>query len=70
MSMSGLIKRDYSENPSTCICENGKYLKSIAETSVIECDEIIAVTDIVSTKKIKTIATYIKLITIFCTQFY
>ena len=74
-------KKDYSWNPSTCICENSKYLKSIADTSVIECDEIITVTDIVSTKKINTIATNVtstasinchskKVRDIFCTQFY
>ena len=40
---------DYSRNPSTCICENGKYLKSIADVSVIVCDEIINATDSVST---------------------
>ena len=34
------VKKDYSLNPSTCICENGKYLKSIDVTSVITCDEI------------------------------
>ena len=34
-------KKDYSWNPSTCICENSKHLKSIADTSVIESDEII-----------------------------
>ena len=39
--------KDYSWNPSTCICENDKYLKSIADTSVITCDEIISVMDIV-----------------------
>ena len=38
--------------PSTCICENSKYLKS---TSLTECDEIIIVMNNVSTKK--TIAT-------------
>ena len=27
-------KKDYSYNPSTYICENGKYLKSIPDTSV------------------------------------
>ena len=27
-------KKDYSSNPSKCICENGDYLKSIADTSV------------------------------------
>ena len=36
---------------------NSKYLKSIADTSVIECDEIILVTDIASTKMTNTIAT-------------
>ena len=35
----------------TCICENSKYLKSIADTSVNECDKIVIVMDIVSTKK-------------------
>ena len=25
-------KKNYSWNPSTCICENNKYLKSIADT--------------------------------------
>ena len=35
----------------------GKYLKSIADTSVIACDEIISVTDILSTKMKNTIAT-------------
>ena len=40
-----------------CICKNNKYLKSIADTSVIECDEVISVMDIVSTKKANTIAT-------------
>ena len=38
-------KKDYSWNPSTCICENIKHLKSIADTSVIQCDEIITVTE-------------------------
>ena len=54
-------KKDYSWNPSTCICENSKYLKIIADTSVIECDEIISVTDIVSTKKRDTIATNVSI---------
>ena len=34
-------KKDYSCNPNTCIYENSKYLKSIADTSVIAYDEII-----------------------------
>ena len=32
-------KKDYSWNPRTCICENSKYLKSIANDSVIACDD-------------------------------
>ena len=47
-------KKDYSWNPSTC---NSKYLESIADTSVTECDEIIIVMDNVSTEKTNTIAT-------------
>ena len=44
---------------ATCICENSKYLKSIADTSVTQCDKIVNVMDIVSkkTKKTNTIAT-------------
>ena len=49
-------KIDYSWNPSTCICENSKYLKGITDTSVIMYDEVISVMDIVSTKKTNTIA--------------
>ena len=26
-----VCKEDYSRNPSTCICENGKYLKSVTD---------------------------------------
>ena len=40
-------------NPSTCISDNSKFLKSIADTSVIESDEIITVMDIASAKKDK-----------------
>ena len=49
--------QNYSWNPSACICENSKYLKSIADTSVIACDEPISVMDIVSTKMTNTKAT-------------
>ena len=49
--------KDYSWNRSTCTCENSKYLKSIADTSVITSDEIISVMDILSTKMTNTIAT-------------
>ena len=44
-------------NPSTCVCENSKYLKSIVDTSVTKCDEIIIAIDNVSTKKTNTITT-------------
>ena len=54
-------KKDYSWNPSTCICENSKYLKSIANTSVIACDDIVSVMDIVSTKMTNTRATNVSI---------
>ena len=44
-------------NPSTCICKNVKYMKSIADSSVIERDEITSVMDIVSTKITNTVVT-------------
>ena len=55
---NGIIKHvnDYSWNSKTCICENGNCLKSIVNTSVTECDEIIIVIDIESTRKANTIA--------------
>ena len=50
-------KIDNDWNPRICICENSKYLKSIAYSSVITCDEIISVMDIVSTRMTNNIAT-------------
>ena len=32
--------KDYTWNPSTCNCENGKYSASIMDNSAITCDEI------------------------------
>ena len=52
-------KKDYSWNPGICICEYSKYLKSIPDTSVIMCVEVISVMDIVSTKRANTAATNI-----------
>ena len=49
-------KKDYIWNPSTDICKNGKYLKSIANFSVIEWNEILSVLDTISTKMTITIA--------------
>ena len=31
-------KKYYNWNPNTCICNNGKYLKSIVDDSKIVCD--------------------------------
>ena len=49
-------QKDYSLNPTTCTCENTKYLKRIDDTSVIENNEIIPVMDIVSKNMTNTIA--------------
>ena len=40
MSGKNICEKDYIWNPSTCICENGKYLASIMDDSVIRCDKI------------------------------
>ena len=47
--------RSIRENGSTCFCENGKYLKSIADDSKIICDEITNAMDIVSTNMSTTV---------------
>ena len=50
-------EKDYSLNPGTFICENSKYLKSVADTSVTKCDEIVTVMNNLSTKKANTLTT-------------
>ena len=35
------VKKDHVWNPSTCNCENKKYLAIIMDDSAIICDEII-----------------------------
>ena len=45
------IIKDYSFNSSTCIYENSKYLKSVADTSVTMRDKILIVMNNLSTKK-------------------
>ena len=52
-----IYEKDYNWSPSIRTCDNSKYLKSIADTSMIACDEIISVMDFVSTKMTNTIAT-------------
>ena len=49
-----ISEKDYIWNPATCNCENGKYLASIMDDSVIICDEVIKSYD----EEIKTIPTY------------
>ena len=36
-----ICKSDYIWNPTSCSCENGKYLAGIIDDSVVICDEII-----------------------------
>ena len=36
-----ICEKDYVWNPATCNCENGKYLASIKDDSVITCTEVI-----------------------------
>ena len=55
--MQKRCKKDYSWNPSTCICENSRYLKSTVEDSVIVCGEIINISSSVSTALKNTIPT-------------
>ena len=45
--------KDYVWNPARCIGENGKYLASIMDDSVITCDETIKSYD----EEIKTVPT-------------
>ena len=46
-------EKEYVWNPSTCICENGKYLASIMDDSAFICDEVISSYN----EEIKTIPT-------------
>ena len=41
------MQKDYSLNPSAYICDNSKYIKRIADTSVTKSDKITIVIDIV-----------------------
>ena len=66
-----ICEKDYVWNTAKCICENGKYLASIMDDSVITCDEVIESYD----EEIKTILNEkIKLVkhivSIFCLPFY
>ena len=39
--MHHICEKYYVWNPSTCICENGKYFASIVNDSVIPCAKVI-----------------------------
>ena len=52
-------EKDYSLNPSICMCENNKYFKSVANTSVTKSDKIVIFMNNLSTKKTNTISTYV-----------
>ena len=52
----GTFKNDHGCNPSTCICENGKYLKSIVDDLKIVSDEFMYVVDVVSLNVTDTMA--------------
>ena len=41
----GMCKKDYNWNPRTCICENGRYLKHITDSSVIVSKEFMNAAD-------------------------
>ena len=50
------FKKNYIWNPATCSCENGKYVGSVTDDSLIMCDEIIEETKIVPTNfNVKTL---------------
>ena len=36
-----ICEKDYTWNPATCSCKNGKYLAPIMNDSAINCDEVI-----------------------------
>ena len=48
-------KKDYSWNPTRWLCKNSMYLKSVADDSVIVCDEIINVKESISTNVLSTV---------------
>ena len=53
------FEKDYSLNPSICICGKGKYLESTANTSVTKCDKIVIVMKNLLIKKTNAITTNI-----------
>ena len=58
VSVKIIIKcnKNYSWNPSKCICVNGKYLKSVVDELVIKCSEIINITSNIPTNVTSTVS--------------
>ena len=54
------MQKLYNWNRATCICMNGKYLRSIIDKSVIMCDEIINTVRNVSTTVTTNLSTDFK----------
>ena len=52
-----MCKENFSWNPSTCICKNGKYLGSSNDNSVIRCGKIISAVGNVSATVSSTVST-------------
>ena len=52
-----ICEEDYIWNSDTCTCKSGKYLVSIAENSVITCDEIIDAETKSNNEETKTVTT-------------
>ena len=52
-----ICEKVYIWNPATCSCENGKYLASTVDNSVITCDEIIDAVVKSYNKETKTVTT-------------
>ena len=48
-----MCKKDYTGNPATCSCKNGKYLGSIIDNSLTTCDEIIEETKTITRNLMK-----------------
>ena len=64
------VKKDYILNPSTCSCENGKYLATIIEYSAVMYDELIERDDAEKKKLMKWKQSVKRKIYIFYLHFY
>ena len=51
-----VCEKDYIWNPSTCTCENGKYLATVMDDSAITCDKVIDTKCKLNDQEIKTVS--------------